>query len=75
MLSPVERVSCKILRNNQLRDTFASLLSEVCTEVITEPALHPLSGESIQPSANKDGNPWVDIPAKGFRGQTMKGMF
>ena len=55
-----------ILRHNELRDTFASLLNEVCTEVTTEPALQPLSGESLQPSANKDPNARVDIRAKGF---------
>ncbi len=33
------------LRYNELRDMTASLLTEVCSNVATEPHLQPLSGE------------------------------
>ena len=43
------------LRHNELRDTTAKLLTEVCHNVGTEPILQPLSGEVLQRrSANCD---------------------
>ena len=35
------------IRHNELRDITASLLSDVCHNVASEPRLQPLSGESI----------------------------
>jgi len=55
------------LRHNELRDLTAGLLREVCHQVTTEPALQPLTGESIQPkSAIKDDNARSDVKADGF---------
>ena len=36
------------LRHNEVRDLTANLLSEVCNNVVTEPHLQPLSGETLQ---------------------------
>ena len=54
------------IRHNELRDTFSELLREVCTEVVIEPPLQPLSGECLPRSANKEDNARLDIRARGF---------
>ena len=36
------------LRHNEVRDLTANLLSEVCNNVVIEPHLQPLSGETLQ---------------------------
>ena len=57
------------IRNNEIRDLTASLLSEVCSDVRTEPPLQPLSGEvmhgrtsNIQPEVH------LGISARDFLG-------
>ena len=54
------------IRHNELRDTFSSLLREVCQEVTTEPCLQPLSGEIFPRSTNTEANARLDIRARGF---------
>ena len=55
------------IRHNEIRDLTASLLTEVCSNVATEPALQPLSGESMSArTANTDDGARVDIGARGF---------
>ena len=54
------------IRHNELRDTLASLLREVCQEVSTEPRLQSLNGEWLLRSANKEPNARLDIVARGF---------
>ena len=51
-----------------MNDVTASLLTEVCHNVATEPALQPLSGESLHPAtfANVADNTCFDICAIGF---------
>ena len=57
------------LRHNEVRDLTANLLSEVCNNVVTEPHLQPLSGETLQyKTANRDDNTRLDIAANGFWG-------
>ena len=57
------------LRHNEVRDLTAFLLSEVCNNVVTEPHLQPLSGETLQyKTANRDDNARLDIAANGFWG-------
>ena len=41
-----------IPRHNSIRDLFAELLSEVCKDVITEPPLLPLTGETLPAGSN-----------------------
>ena len=53
------------IRHNEIRDITASLLTEVCNNVATEPALQPLNGESMTArSANTDDGARVDIRAR-----------
>ena len=55
------------IRHNEIRDLTASLLTEVCSNVATEPALQPLSGESMSArTANTDDGARVDIRQEAF---------
>jgi len=55
------------IRHNEIRDLTASLVTEVCHNVSTEPLLQPLSGEQFSHrSANTDPNARLDICARGF---------
>ena len=55
------------IRHNEIRDITASLLTEVCHNVATEPPLQPLSGETLSArSANSNDNARLDIHARGF---------
>ena len=54
------------IRHNDVRDTIATILQEVCHEVTTEPSLQPLNGEILPPSANKDDHARLDIKVRGF---------
>ena len=55
------------LRHNEIRDLTASLLSEVCPIVATEPPLQLLSLESFtRQAANVDSEARLDIKARGF---------
>ena len=55
------------IRHNGIRNITASLLTEVCNNVTTEPPLQPLSGESMTVrSANTNDGARVDIRARGF---------
>ena len=57
------------LRHNEVCDLTANLLSEVCNNVVIEPHLQPLSGETLQyKTANRDDNTRLDIAANGFWG-------
>ena len=57
------------LIHNEVRDLTANLLSEVCNNVVIEPHLQPLSGESLQcKTANHDDNIRLDIAANGLWG-------
>ena len=54
------------IRHNELRNTLASLLREVCQEVSTEPRLQPLNREWLPQSANKEPNARLDNVARGY---------
>ena len=55
------------IRHNEIRDITASLLTETCHNVATEPPLQPLNGETLSArSANTDDNARLDIRARGF---------
>ena len=55
------------IRHNEIRDLTASLVTEVCHNVATEPLLQPLSGELFShQSANTQPNARQDIRARGF---------
>ena len=55
------------IRHNEVRDLTASLLSTVCHNVVTEPHLQPLSGESMRlRSTITTDEARLDIRARGF---------
>ena len=55
------------MRHNDLCDTIAILLDEVCKDVTTEPRLQPLSGETLRPlSANTLDGARLDIRVRSF---------
>ena len=64
-----------------MRDLTANLLSKVCNNVVIEPHLQPLSGETLQyKTANRDDSARLDIAANGFweddlRGHTLMSEF
>ncbi len=54
------------IRHNEIRDITASLLTEVCHNVATEPSLQTLSGEILNHrTANKEDGARLDIRARG----------
>ena len=54
-------------RYDEIRDLEAALLSQVCKDVATEPALHPVTGENFAlRSANIEDNARLDVKARGF---------
>ena len=64
------------VRHNDLRDTTAELLSNVCTNVAIEPPLQSLSGEELTPrSANCQDDARADIHARGFWGRRQSAFF
>ena len=53
--------------HNEIRDITATLLTEVCSNVATEPHMQPLSGETFRlASTNTDDGARLDISARGF---------
>jgi hypothetical protein len=57
------------IRHNEIRDIFASWMSEVCTNVQTEPILQPLSNEILHGrTANREEEARLDIAADGLWG-------
>ncbi len=55
------------IQHNEIRDITASLLTEVCHNVATEPPPQPLSGEILHHrTANKEDGARLDIRARGF---------
>ena len=61
-----------IIRHNEVRDLTATLLTEVCHNVATEPSLQPISAETFpNATANTSDDARLDVKARGFwcRGQ------
>ena len=61
-----------IIRHNEVRDLTATLLTEVCHNVATEPSLQPISAETFpNVTANTFDDARLDVKARGFwcRGQ------
>ena len=71
-------LSCKTggfpaVRHNEVRDIPASLLTEVCHGVATEPHLQPLSGETmLHCSAITDDGARLDVAMYGFWGDMFE---
>ena len=57
------------IRHNEIRDTFANLINEVCHDVEIEPKLQPLQGESfVNNSTTIEDEARLDIKAIGLWG-------
>ena len=57
------------IRHNEIRDLTATLLTEVCSQVVTEPELQPVSQEEFSlSSANVQDGARLDIAMNGFWG-------
>ena len=64
--------SFPIIRHNEVCDLTATLLTEVCHNVATEPSLQPISAETFpNATANTADDARLDVKARGFwcRGQ------
>ena len=64
-------LTCKVggfhtVRHNQLRDTIADLLQEVCCNVSVEPLLQPQTGEFFPAMTNAEDDARLDVRARGF---------
>ena len=56
-----------ILRHNELRDITAQFLDKICPNVIVEPTLQPLSGESLSyRTSNTEDGARLDVAATSF---------
>ena len=53
-----------ILRHNSLRDLFAEILEEVCSDVQIEPPLLPLTGEKLPHGSNTTPGARLDVSAR-----------
>ena len=53
-----------------MRDLLGEVLDEICVNVSLEPALKPLDGEQLAPTANSSESARVDIKAGGFWGES-----
>ena len=57
------------IRHNEIRDTIANLMTEVCNDVCIEPHLQPSTGETFSgASATTEDGARLDIAANGFWG-------
>ena len=53
-------------RHNELRDTLANMVQEVCKDVKVEPDLEPITGEQLNAGAIRSDGAGSDISARGF---------
>ena len=57
------------IRHNEIRDITANLLTEVCHDVLVEPDLQPLTGETMaHRTSNVSEGARLDVSVKGFWG-------
>ena len=54
------------MRHNELRNLEAELVNTVCKDVQIEPVLQDITGEVLNPGANKSADARLDIHARGF---------
>ena len=61
------------MRHNEIKDTTATLLTEVCSNVCIEPHLQPLSSEDLNGAfALRDDRVRLDISVDGFWGASRE---
>ena len=54
------------LRHDEMRNTVAELLDDICIDVLVEPHLALLSGDHLPGSTIDGDDAWLDISARGF---------
>ena len=65
-----------IMRHNNIRDIFGSLVSEICNDVTIEPQLTHLSGETFAlQSTTTDDDARLDVSARGFWSRGARAFF
>ena len=64
-----------IVRHNEIGDTFANLMSEVCRDVAVEPLLQPLDGETFDRNSTATDDNRLDIKANGLWGTVFERTF
>ena len=70
------RLQSGYLRHDEIRDTFASLLSEVRYDVEIEPKFQSLQGENfVKSSTTTDGEARPDVKANGLLGSRLNRIF
>ena len=62
-------------RHDGVRDVVGKVMEDVAYDVQIEPPLQPLTGEIIQPPANRDNEARLDISARGFWQRGEKAYF
>ena len=71
-----EKGSYTNIRQNEIRDTFANLMNEVCNDVEIEPQLQPLQGGSfVNNSTTTEDEARLDFKANGLRGSQFSRAF
>ena len=63
------------MRHNEIRDTFANLMDEVCHDVQIEPMLQELQGETDNKTTCSDEEARPDIKENGLWGQSFERTF
>ena len=70
------KCGCTHIRHNEIRDTFANLMNEVCYDVEIEPKLQPLQGESfVNKSTTTEDEARLDIKANVLWGSPFSRFF
>ena len=64
-----------VVRYNELRDTLASLMIEVCQDVAVEPLLQPLEGETFDRNSTATDDARLDTKANGLWGTVFESTF
>ena len=72
---PCKKGGYVINRHNEIRDTVAKILDDVCIDVKVEPTLIPLTGESLNNRTNKANEARLDVSANGFWTRGDKAFF
>ena len=62
-------------RHDRIRDTLAKLVDEVAYDVRIEPALEPLTGETLPRTASREDEARLDIAARGFWQESAMAFF
>ena len=60
-----------VYQRNELRDTLANMVQEVCKDVKVEPDLEPIRGEQLNAGAIRSNGARSDVSARGLRENSL----